>query len=144
MEPKLMSKKKPSFPVNERFNKYLARYNRNTKIPVFYEDLLRFSGSVVVYDQDDEDTYWVRCYYPEFERQEIDESLKKIYNILHSDGSDDMLEFLAHIAPRCSSHEYFGSSKYGALTPSHHGDMKNQYFGRTPPCVLLREIIYFP
>ena len=68
MEPKLMSKKKPSFPVNERFNKYLARYNRNTKIPVFYEDLLRFSGSVVVYDQDDEDTYWVRCYYPEFER----------------------------------------------------------------------------
>ncbi|ADF53428.1 MAG: hypothetical protein CMP12_21860 [Zunongwangia sp.] len=95
MEPKLMSKKKPSFPVNERFNKYLARYNRNTKIPVFYEDLLRFSGSVVVYDQDDEDTYWVRCYYPEFERQEIDESLKKIYNILHSDGSDDMLEFLA-------------------------------------------------
>ena len=90
-----MSKKKPSFTVNDRFNTYLSRYNRNTKIPVFYEDLLRFSGSIVVYDQDDEDTYWVRCYYPEFEREEIDESLKKIYNILHSDGSDDMLEFLA-------------------------------------------------
>ena len=56
MEKKLMSRKKPSFPVNERFNNYLAKYNRNTKIPVFYDDLLRFSGSIVVYDQHDEDT----------------------------------------------------------------------------------------
>ncbi len=89
-----MSKKKPAFPINERFNRYLAKYNRNTKIPVFYDDLLRFSGSIVVYDQHDEDTFWVRCYYPEFERVEIDKSLKKVYTILHSDGSDDSLEYL--------------------------------------------------
>ena len=53
---------------------------------------------------------------------------------------EDALEFSAHIAPSCSTHEYFGSSKYEALTPSHHGDMKNQYFERTPPCVSLREM----
>ncbi|MCM8568158.1 hypothetical protein NE848_02140 [Gramella jeungdoensis] len=94
MEEKLMSKKKPSFPVNERFNRYLAKYNRNTRIPVFYDDLLRFSGSIVVYDQHDEDTFWVRCYYPDHERIEIDNSLKKVYTILHSDGSDDSLEWL--------------------------------------------------
>ncbi|APU69247.1 hypothetical protein C723_2245 [Christiangramia flava JLT2011] len=89
-----MSRKKPSFPINDRFNRYLAKYNRNTRIPVFYDDLLRFSGSVVVYDQHDEDTFWVRCYYPDFERTEIDNSLKKVYTILHSDGSDDSLEWL--------------------------------------------------
>jgi hypothetical protein len=94
MEEKLMSKKKPSFAVNERLNRYLAKHNRNTKIPVFYDDLLRFSGSVVVYDQHDEDTFWVRCYYPDFEREEIDVSLKQVYTIMHSDGSDDSLEFL--------------------------------------------------
>ncbi|MCC8361461.1 hypothetical protein [Salinimicrobium sediminilitoris] len=94
MQEKLMSKKKPSFPVNDRFHKYLAKYNRNTKIPVFYDDLLRFSGSIVVYDQHDEDTFWVRCYYPDYERDEIDNSLKQVYTILHSDGSDDSLEFL--------------------------------------------------
>ena len=94
MEEKLMSKKKPSFPVNERFNRYLAKYNRNTRIPVFYDDLLRFSGSIVVYDQHDEDTFWVRCYYPDHERTEIDNSLKKVYTILHSDGSDDSLDWL--------------------------------------------------
>ncbi|HEY9185239.1 MAG TPA: hypothetical protein VIM94_07940 [Salegentibacter sp.] len=94
MEQKLMSRKKPSFPVNERFNRYLAKHNRNTKIPVFYDDLLRFSGSIVVYDQHEQDTFWVRCYYEDHERTEIDESLKQVYTILHSDGSDDSLEFL--------------------------------------------------
>ncbi len=94
MEEKLMSKKKPAFPVNDRFSRYLAKYNRNTKIPVFYDDLLRFQGSIVVYDQHDEDTFWVRCYYPDHERLEIDNSLKKVYTILHSDGSEDSLEYL--------------------------------------------------
>ena len=90
----LMSKKKPSFPISERLNRYLLKYNRTTKIPVFYDDLLRFSGSIVVYDHHDEDTLWVRCYYSDSERVEIDKSLKKVYTILHSDGSDDSLEFL--------------------------------------------------
>lgn len=90
-----MSRKKPSFPVNERFHSYLARYNRNTKIPVFYDDLLRFSGCITVYDRHDEDTLWVRCYYAESERKEIDESLKHVYTILHSDGGDDSLDSLS-------------------------------------------------
>lgn len=93
-EEKLMSNKKPSFPINDRLDKYLAKYNRNTKIPVFYEDLLRFSGSIVVYDRHDEDTLWVRCYYPDHERNEIDKNLKRVYNILHSDGSDDSFQYL--------------------------------------------------
>lgn len=94
MEEKLMSKKKPSFPINERFNIYLEKYNRKTKIPVFYDDLLRFAGSVSVYDRHDEDTLWVRCYYSDSDRLEVDESLKHVYTILHSDGSDDSLDYL--------------------------------------------------
>ena len=34
----------------------------------------------------EDDTLWVRCYYPDYEREEIDRSLKKVYLILHSDG----------------------------------------------------------
>ncbi|MEO2060577.1 MAG: hypothetical protein ABGW76_10915 [Mesonia sp.] len=94
MEEKLMSKKKPIFPINEKLSKYLTKYNRYTKIPVFYDDLLRFSGSIVVYNKHDEDTLWVRCYYPDHERTEIDNSLKRVYTILHSDGSDDAFQFL--------------------------------------------------
>jgi len=89
-----MSKKKPAYPVNERLDRYLDHYNRKIEIPIFYDDLLRFAGSVVVYDSNDEDTLWIRVYYSEFDRQEIDLSLKKVYSILHSDGSDNIIQYL--------------------------------------------------
>jgi len=94
MEERLMSKKKPTYPVNAKLDAYLDHYNRKIEIPIFYDDLLRFSGSVVVYDNNDEDTLWVRVYYSDFEREEIDLSLKKVYSILHSDGSDTIIEYL--------------------------------------------------
>ncbi|GAA3599007.1 hypothetical protein Q4Q39_18535 [Flavivirga amylovorans] len=89
-----ISKRKPSYPVTTKLHDYLTRYDRNTKIPIFYDDLLRFQGSIVVYDKDDNDTLWIRVYYNEFEREEIDSSLKKVYTILHSDGNENILPFL--------------------------------------------------
>lgn len=89
-----ISKKKPSFAVSDRLNGYLSKYKRNVRIPIFYEDLLRFQGSVVVYDKNDEDTLWIRVYYNEFEREDIDLSLKKIYTILHSDGNEKTIPYL--------------------------------------------------
>lgn len=94
MEDLKISKKKPSYPVSEKLHQYLTEYNRNIRLPIFYDDLLRFQGSVVVYDKNDEDTLWVRVYYNEFERQEIDLSLKRVYTILHSDGNEVTLPFL--------------------------------------------------
>ena len=89
-----MSKKKPTFPVNEMLDTYLTKYNRNMKISISYDDLLRFQGSITVYDKNDKDTLWIRTYYSEFDREEIDNSLKKIYTLLHSDGSEDTIPFL--------------------------------------------------
>ncbi len=89
-----ISKRKPSFPVSEKLHAYLSNYKRNVRIPIFYEDLLRFQGSVVVYDKNDQDTLWIRVYYNEFEREDIDLSLKKIYTILHSDGNEKTIPFL--------------------------------------------------
>jgi len=94
MDEKLISKKKPTFPINKELYNYLTAYNRNIKIPIFYDDLLRFSGSVTVYDKYEKDTLWIRVYYPEFEQMEIDLSLKRMYNILHGDGTEDILEHL--------------------------------------------------
>lgn len=94
MEEKLISKKKPTFPINEELYAYLTTYNRSIKIPIFYDDLLRFSGSITVYDKNEKDTLWIRVYYPEFEQNEIDLSLKRMYNILHGDGSEEILDNL--------------------------------------------------
>ncbi len=62
-----MSKKKPAFPITDLLYSYLNEYSRISKIPIFYNDLLRFAGSVVVYDKNDEDTLWVRVYYTDSE-----------------------------------------------------------------------------
>jgi len=80
--------KKQYYPINKQLYAYLEKYRRVAKTNVFYDDLLRFQGSVVVYDNNREDTLWIRVYYNEFEKNEIDLSLKKIYTLLHSDGDE--------------------------------------------------------
>ena len=89
-----MSKKKPSYKISKSLNDYLISYNRKIIIPIFYEDLKRFSGSVSVYNNKEIDTLWVRVFYSDFERKEIDENLKKVYNLLHSDGNELNIKFL--------------------------------------------------
>ncbi|QAA82535.1 hypothetical protein EI546_12760 [Aequorivita sp. H23M31] len=91
---KLISKKKPSYPINEVLLKYLTRHGRTIQIPVYYDDLLRFQGSVSIFDENGKDTLWVSVYYSEFETEEINHSLKKIYSLLLSDGSDVILPYL--------------------------------------------------
>lgn len=108
MEEKLMSKKKPSYPVNQKLHDYLGTYGRNTKISISYGDLLRFAGGITVYDKNDTDTLWIQVYYPEFEQDEIEYSLKRIYTQLHSDGNENVFDFL-----KIASIDYctFGNSK---------------------------------
>ncbi|WP_010178669.1 hypothetical protein [Aquimarina agarilytica] len=95
MEERLMSKKKPTYPIQSFLSSYLNDYNRLLKISVFYDDLLRFSGAISVLDANDNDTLWVSVYYNEFEHKDIDKSLKQVYTILHSDGNQDITEFLS-------------------------------------------------
>lgn len=108
MSEPLMLFKKPSYPINDSLFKYLERFDRISKVSIFYDDLLRFSGSITVYDKNDQDTLWIRVYYNEYERQEIDLNLKKIYSLLHSDGNLGIIKFL-----NVDSIDYctFGNSK---------------------------------
>lgn len=100
--------KKPSYPINQALSDYLERYDRVSKVAISYDDLLRFSGSINVYDKNDQDTLWIRVFYNEFERTEIDLTLKKIYSLLLSDGNLGILKFL-----NVDSIDYctFGNSK---------------------------------
>ena len=86
--------KKKFYPINQDLRSYLEHYKRVTRTNVFYDDLLRFQGSIAVFDKDHNDTLWVRVYYNEFEKVEIDNSLKKIYTLLHADGDERNIQFL--------------------------------------------------
>ncbi|HEX9152978.1 MAG TPA: hypothetical protein VF842_12890, partial [Flavobacterium sp.] len=60
MSEPIMLFKKPSYPINNSLLDYLERFDRISKVPISYDDLLRFSGSVNVYDKSDQDTLWIR------------------------------------------------------------------------------------
>ena len=94
MAEKLISKKKPFYPISTALSQFLKAYDRWITTPILYEDLLRFAGSVAVYDKNDEDSLWVRVYYSDSERREIDYNLKKIYTLLHSDGNVSGIPYL--------------------------------------------------
>ena len=94
MNEPLMIFKKPTYPLNNLFLDYLERFDRISKVSIFYDDLLRFSGSINVFDKNDIDTLWVSVYYNEYERNDIDLNLKKIYSYLHSDGNLENIKFL--------------------------------------------------
>ncbi len=95
MDEKLMSKKKPAYPIIPALSAYLTEHSRNIKIPIYYDDLLRFQGAVEIYDAAGRDTLWISTYFAEHEREEIELSLKRMYTILHSDGSDAILPYLS-------------------------------------------------
>ena len=92
---KLISKKKPAYEISKKLFDYLTRHGRNVKIPIYYDDLLRFQGVVAIYDTYGNDTLWVSAYYSEFDREEIDLSLKKMYTVLHADGNDIVIPYLS-------------------------------------------------
>jgi hypothetical protein len=87
---------------------YLTKYDRTLKTPIFYDNLLRYQGSVTVCDAHGVDFLWKQVYYSDSERKEIEHSLKQMYSILHSDGSDALLPYL-----NIDSIDYgtFGNSK---------------------------------
>ena len=58
----IISKKKPSYKVSNYLEDYLKNYNRIQKIPIEYNDLKRYVGSVKVIDNDDNDTLWQRVF----------------------------------------------------------------------------------
>lgn len=89
-----ISKKKTVYPINEKLSNYLIHFKRAFNVPILYEDLLRFSGSINVYDKNDLDTLWIRVFYEQYEREEIEEGLKQAYMILHSDGNQEAINFL--------------------------------------------------
>ena len=90
----IISKKKPSYKVSNYLEDYLKNYNRIQKIPIEYNDLKRYVGSVKVIDNDDNDTLWQRVFFNDSERFEIEQNLKLVYNLLYSDGSNENIDFL--------------------------------------------------
>ncbi len=108
IEKKLISKKKPFYPISDKLKSFLKLHDRWMDDVISYEDLSRFTDSINIYDNKNKDTLWVRLIYNENEREEIDKNLKIIYTLLHSDGNPSSIPYL-----NIDSVDYctFGNSK---------------------------------
>ena len=89
---KLITKKKPNYDISIELSKYLIRYDRDIEFNLCYDDLLRYTNSIPLVDEDDNDTLWVSVAYNQYEQDEIHEGLRHIYKKLLMDDQEDTSE----------------------------------------------------
>lgn len=78
--------KKPNFPVGAALSRFLAKHGRSTRLPVAYEDLLRFDGLTAQASPDGRETLWTTVLLRPSEQEDLHERLVELYRILTSDG----------------------------------------------------------
>lgn len=89
------SRKKPSYEIRSPFRQYLLEYSRTIRLPVRYEDMLRFSSSYPLLDESGVDTLWETVYYHGHEQDELYRALTRVYALLKTDGDTQVLDHLS-------------------------------------------------
>ena len=79
--------KKPIFPVSLALQKYLKFYERDSKLPITYDDLLLFDESYPIMDKHGKDSLWKGPIYPSSKIEELHNGLKVIYANLKASGN---------------------------------------------------------
>lgn len=90
----LISKKKIIYPISSKLRVFLQAYGREVDFPIQYNDLLRYSTSIALYDSKGNDTLWETVFFAESDRAEIHYNVKKIYSILKAQGDMTVMEHL--------------------------------------------------
>jgi hypothetical protein len=101
------SRKKPMFPVGDALRRYLKKNGREVKLPVAYNDLLRYIYSIPLKDKSGKDTLWEKTIYDKREWDFIRDGLVKIYAILKTEGD---LSFTKHLDVARIDYCSFGNS----------------------------------
>lgn len=94
MKGNVPSKKKKLIPVQPILFNYLAQNNRAARLPIRYQDLLRYQSSIPHLDLSGNDTFWETVFYTETDREEVNEAMKFIYALLKTDGDVEVLQHL--------------------------------------------------
>lgn len=90
-----ISKKKEIYSVNAQLLEYLQEHKRVIDLPLSYQELRHFSGSVPVRDKKGKDTLWESAMYAQSEMPHIHAGLKSIYSILKTGGDSSVHKHLA-------------------------------------------------
>jgi hypothetical protein len=89
----LISKKKIIYPVNDQLRGYLRQQERESDA-IDYDDLMRYSNSIPLYDNKGKDTLWETVLYDQAEIEHIHKNLKMVYSNLKSAGHIEIIDHL--------------------------------------------------
>ena len=89
------SQKKKIFKVKTPLKAYLKKYGRLAKLPIQYNDLLRYTNATALLDAEGNDSYWETVYYSESDMAELQKALTMIYALLKTDGNTHVLDHLS-------------------------------------------------
>lgn len=95
------------FPVQDSLRQYLKVHGREVKLPVSYNDLLRYTYSIPLKDKHGVDTHWEKVLYDMRDWEYIREGLVKMYAFLKTEGD---LTFTAHLDVARIDYCSFGNS----------------------------------
>ena len=78
----MITRRKTFYPISDSLRNYLAHYGRLSEVPLVYDELLRFTGSIPYENPKGEETLWLEVMYPPEVMAELRPKLTKIYSML--------------------------------------------------------------
>lgn len=90
----MISRRKIKYEVSAPLRQYLYHFDRQREIPLVYDDLLRFAGSMPYEDPSGKETLWLSVYYDPEHMRELRPKLTEIYGELKVGGLSDHHEHL--------------------------------------------------
>ncbi len=120
-----ISKKKLTFLIKDQLRDYLREYERDTDLPLRYDDLLRYTDAFPLQDKFGEDTLWESVVYPQYLISELNQQLTLIYALLKTDGDITVME---HLYVDRIDYCTFGNSNPFRIRIVNHYNDNHDYF----------------
>lgn len=122
----MISRRKNFYPVSASLGQYLYHFGRYSEIPLVYDDLLRFTGSVPYEDPTGKETLWLTVMYPHEVMMELRPQLTKIYAELKIGGGTTYHEHL--IVDRIDFGEFGNSRPFRIRITNQYNDNSDYYY----------------
>ena len=122
----IISRRKQHYDVSQWLGQYLYHFGRYSDIPLVYDELLRFTGSVPYEDPSGKETLWLTVMYPPEVMAELRPQLTRIYSELKVGGETAHHEHL--IVDRIDFGEFGNSRPFRIRITNRYNDNSDYYY----------------
>jgi len=122
----MISRKKTHYEATAWLGQYLYHFGRYSEIPLVYDDLLRFTGSMPYEDPKGKETLWLTVMYPQEVMMELRPQLTKIYTALKVGGESEHHEHLT--VDRIDFGEFGNSRPFRIRITNQYNDNSDYFY----------------